>query len=318
MAEIAVTAALPGDALERLSERHRVRIRGERSPLDVRGLAEFIGTADAVITLLADPVTAAVLEACPGLRVVANYAVGHDNIDKEEAAARGVWVTNTPDVLTDATADLAWALMLAVTRRVVESDAYLRAGRFKGWEPDLLLGAGLSGRTLGIIGYGRIGRAVAVRASAFGVRVVYTEPHAPAAPSAHAELVPLDELLAQSHLLSVHCPLTPGTHHLLNAERLARLPRGAYLVNTARGPIVEEAALVEALERGHLAGAGLDVYEDEPAVHPGLVGRSDVVLLPHVGSATLEARSAMADLAAANVGAVLAGLEPPTPVVRGR
>ncbi len=318
MAEVAVTAALPGSALDHLTKDHLVRVRPGREPLAEAALAEFIGGADAAITLLADPVSAAVLDACARLRVVANYAVGHDNVDKEAAAARGVWVTNTPDVLTDATADLTWALILAVTRRVVEADGYLRAGRFHGWSPELLLGAGLSGRTLGILGYGRIGRAVAVRASAFGMRVVYSEPHQPAAVSPHADYLPLDELLPQSHVLSVHCPLTPETHHLLDAERLAQLPRGAFVVNTARGPIVDEAALVDALERGILAGAGLDVYENEPVVHPGLVRLHQVVLLPHLGSATLEARSAMAGLAVANVAAVLAGREPPAPVVRGR
>jgi len=312
--EVAVTWPLPGKALERLARRFDVRIRRERDPLDPAGLARFIGSAAAAITLLADPVTEEVFAGCPGLRVVANYAVGVNNVDLEAARRRGVVVTNTPDVLTEATADLTWALILAVTRRVVEGDALLRAGGFPGWRPDFLLGTGLQGKTLGIVGLGRIGRAVARRAAAFGMRVAATSRRPGSGAEEGVRRLTLDELLPQSDVLSVHCPLTPGTRHLLDERRLRMLPRGAYVINTARGPVIDEAALVRLLEEGHLGGAGLDVFEHEPAVHPGLLHRRDVVLTPHIGSATLETRSAMADLAAANVEAVLEGREPPTPV----
>ena len=313
---IAVTAPLPGGALERLAARWPVRVRESSGVMSEREVLDFVGNAEAAITLLSHPVTATVLEGFPGLRIVANYAVGYDNVDLEAARRLGIWVTNTPDVLTGATADLTWALILAVTRRVVEGDAMVRRGEFRGWEPSLLLGPGLEGKTLGIVGFGRIGRAVARRAPAFGMEVVYASRHEHG--DAPGRRVALEELLATAHVVSLHCPLTPETRHLLDARRLALMRRGAVLINTARGPVVDEAALVEALESGHLFGAGLDVYEREPEVHPGLVGRPDVVLLPHVGSATVETRGAMADLAAANVEAVLQGREPPTPVVRGR
>ncbi|HHQ48620.1 MAG TPA: D-glycerate dehydrogenase [Acidobacteria bacterium] len=314
--EIAVTSPLPGDALDRLARRFPVRVRPEGEPLDEAGLIGFIGEAAAAITLLADPVTAEVLERCPRLRVVANYAVGYDNIDLDAARRLGIWVTNTPDVLTAATADLTWALILAVTRRVVEGDAMVRAGRFTGWKPDLLLGSGLQGKTLGILGFGRIGRAVARRAPAFGMEVLFTS-RKPVA-DGPGRWVDLDGLLAGSDILSVHCPLTPQTRHLLDEARLRRLRPGAFVVNTARGPIVDEAALARLLAEGHLAGVGLDVYEHEPRVEPALLSMDRAVLLPHVGSATVETRSAMAGLAAANVEAVLDGREPPAAVVRGR
>jgi glyoxylate reductase len=247
--------------------------------------------------------------------VVANVAVGFDNIDLAAARARGVWVTNTPDVLTEATADLTWALILAVTRRLVEADSFLRSGRWQGWALDLLLGSGLQGRILGIIGFGRIGRAVARRAPAFGMEVVYSDPDESTASDLPARRLTLDELLQLSSVVSLHCPLNAETHHLIDERRLARMRSDAYLINAARGPLVDEAALLRALESGRLAGAGLDVFEHEPELQPGLVDCSNVVLLPHVGSATEETRSAMAELAARNVLAVLAGERPPTPVV---
>jgi glyoxylate reductase len=313
-----VTSPLPGRAEELLAERFAIRVHRGPTLDDERALGEFIGDAEGAVTLLANPVGARLLEACPRLRVVSNVAVGYDNIDLEGARRRGVWVTNTPDVLTEATADLAFALILAVTRRLVEADAYLRAGRFDGWSLDLLLGSGLQGRTLGIVGYGRIGRAVARRAIAFGLRVVFHDPRPDEDPDPPAEALPLDELVASCDILSLHCPLTAETQHLLDEPRLARMRRGSYVINTARGPLVDEAALCRALESGRLAGAGLDVFEEEPRVHPGLLPRSDVVLLPHVGSATRQTRAAMAELAARNAAAVLSGDEPPTPVVRGR
>ena len=315
MSEVAVTAPLPGTALERLARCHRVRVREAGAPMSATELAAFAGNAEALISLLADRVEALVFARCPRLAVVANYAVGVNNVDLAAARAAGVWVTNTPDVLTEATADLAWALLLAVARRVVEGDAMVRAGEFKGWWPDLMLGSGLQGKTLGIVGMGRIGHAVARRGEAFGMNVAYADPRGEAAAEGRWPALPLDELLRRCEVLSLHCPLTPETRHLLSAERLCLLPRGALLVNTSRGEVVDEAALVAALEEGRVGGAGLDVYEREPAVHPGLLGRRDVVLLPHLGSATREARAAMADLAVDNVLAVLAGTTPPTAVV---
>ncbi len=314
-AEIAITAELPGPALGNLAADYPIRVRKDRGLLSEAELSAFIGQATAAITLLADPVTEAVFAACPELRIVANYAVGYNNIDLEAARARGIWITNTPDVLTEATADLTWALILAVTRRLVEADAFLRAGSFIGWHPQLLLGAGLRGKNLGLIGYGRIGRAVARRGRVFGLNVRYTDPIGEVEDRLQtARHIPLDELLASSHILSLHCPLAPDTHHLLDRQRLSQLRPGAFLINTARGPLVDEQALAELLIAGHLAGAGLDVYENEPKPEPALLELPNVVLLPHVGSATSEARIAMADLAVANVRAVLAGNEPGTVV----
>jgi len=309
---VAVTAALPGTAVARLEQLHRVRLRDDEQSGTPSGIARFIGDADAAITLLADPVDTTVFTACPRLQIVANYAVGYDNIDLTAARAAGVWITNTPDVLTDATADLTMALLLAVTRRVIEGDVLTRSGGFAGWRPDLLLGAGLQGKRLGIIGYGRIGRAVAARARAFGMEVVWT--HSQGRSSTDPAYRPFEELLGSCDVISLHCPATPATNRLLDEERLGRVKAGAWIINTARGSLVDEAALVGLLRAGHLAGAGLDVYEGEPALHPGLVELDNVVLLPHLGSATVETRAAMADLAVANVEAVLAGKPPLTPV----
>jgi len=313
---VAVTSPLPGDALDRLAREHRVRLR-EGPPLAGDELAAFAAGADALICLLADKVDQRFFAACPEVRVVAVYAVGVNNVDLAAAAQAGVWVTNTPDVLTEATADLAMALLLAVTRRVVEGDRFVREGRFTGWRPDLLLGAGLAGKKLGIVGFGRIGQAVARRALAFGLAVLYhSRRRHPEGELAGVQFVPeLEALLPQVDILSLHCPLTPQTYHLLDRRRLSLLKRGAFLVNVARGEVVEEAALVELLAAGHLAGAGLDVYEHEPQVHPGLLPLANVVLLPHLGSATRQTREAMASLVVDNVLAVLAGKPPLTPVV---
>lgn len=313
---VAVTSELPGRAVEMLEQHHRVRLNRGRPITEPDALGAFIGDADAALTLLQNPVADSVLAACPQLRVVGNCAVGFDNVDLEAARRRGVWVTNTPDVLTEATADLTWALILAATRRLGEAERYLRAGRFDGWSLELLLGSGIQGRQLGVVGYGRIGRAVARRAAAFGMAVAYTDREALAEPDPPAAFLPLEQLLATSWVVSLHVPLSADTRHLLDEARLRLMPRGSFLVNTARGPLVDEGALVRVLADGHLGGAGLDVFEHEPAVHPDLIGREDVVLLPHVGSATVETRAAMAELAATNILAVLAGDEPPTPVVR--
>lgn len=318
MAEVAVTAPLPGGAIERLQERHSVRVRPPGPALAGRDMVEFVGQADALVCLLADRVAAEVFALCPRLKVVASYAVGVNNVDLEAARTSGVWVTNTPDVLTDAAADLAWVLILAVARRIGEGDGLVRSGGFTGWKPDLLLGTGLQGKTLGIVGMGRIGAAVARRAVGFGMKIAY-HGRAPKPPdeALGAEFVAeLDSLLARADVLSLHCPLTPQTRRLIDERRLRLLPHGAILVNTSRGEVLDEEALVRVLESGALAGAGLDVYEREPEVNPGLLGRMDVVLLPHLGSATRESRAAMAELVVDNVLAVLAGKPPLTPAVK--
>lgn len=272
----------------------------ERAPLLRR-----VHEVSALLCGPGDRIDKEVLEAAPRLRIVANHAVGYDNVDVPACTARGVWVTNTPDVLTDATADLTWALILALARRLREGERMLRAGEFRGWAPTMLLGRDLRGRTLGILGYGRIGRAVARRAEGFGMRVLFTS---------GGGGVPLDELLEQSDVLSIHCPLNAKTRRLIGAAEILRMKRGAILVNTARGPIVDEAALVAALEGGHLGGAALDVFENEPAVHPGLLRRDDVVLLPHLGSATQQTRESMARIALEQIERVLRGERPTTPV----
>jgi glyoxylate reductase len=267
-------------------------------------LARVAG-ADGLLALLTERVDAELLQAAPSLRVVANHAVGVDNVDVRACTERGVWVTNTPDAVTEATADLTWALILAVARRVGEGERLVRAGRFKAWAPTLLLGLELRGATLGIVGLGRIGEAVARRARGFGMHVLHTT---------FRGGMPLEELLARADVVTLHCPLTAATRHLIDARRFAQMKRGAILVNTSRGPVVDEAALVASLEAGHLGGAGLDVYENEPSVHPGLIGREDVVLLPHLGSGTHATRAQMATMALTDAARVLRGERPLHPV----
>jgi lactate dehydrogenase-like 2-hydroxyacid dehydrogenase len=274
--------------------------------------------ATALITLLTERIDEEVLEAAGGqLRIVANCAVGYDNISVAAAQSRGVVVTNTPGVLDEATADCAFGLVLATARRLVEGDRFIRSGVDWIWGPQAFVGLDVSaGATLGIVGLGRIGMAVARRAAAFNMRIAATGSRATSEEAAAygVRAVDLQQLLAESDVVSVHCPLTPGTRHLIGAEQLAAMKPTAILVNTARGPIVDEAALVSALERGVIAAAGLDVYENEPQVHPGLRALDNVVLLPHIGSAGQATRDAMGKLAVDNVKAVLAGDLPLTPV----
>jgi glyoxylate reductase len=319
MSRVVVTRRIPQPAIEKLRRAHEVWVSPHDRPLEPGELHAAIAGAEAVVTLLHDRVDAGFLDAAgPGLRVVANVAVGYDNIDVPACAARGVVATNTPGVLTDATADLAFALLLMCTRRLGEGERLVRAGTSWSWDMFFLLGSGLQGKLLGIVGLGQIGAATARRARAFGMRIAYTGRRR-AAPELEAELdaeyvESLDELLAQADMVSLHCPLTPDTHHLIDARRLALMGPHAYLVNTTRGPVVDEAALVDALRAETIAGAGLDVFEREPQVHPGLLELENAVLVPHLGSATLETRTAMAVLAADNALAVLAGEPPPTPI----
>lgn len=280
-------------------------------------LREKVVGCDAVLCLLTDPIDASVLEAAAasGCRVFSNMAVGYNNVDVAAATRLGILVTNTPGVLTEATADLAWALILAVSRRVVEGDQEMRSGRFPGWGPMYMLGGDVSGRTLGLVGPGRIATAVAERARGFGMPLLYFGRRvSPALDALGARKVPLETLLAESDFVSLHVPLSPETRHLIDARALARMKPTAYLINTARGPVVDEAALVEALKAGRIAGAGLDVYEDEPKMASGLASCTNAVLLPHLGSATHATRGAMSRIAAENLVAVLEGRRPAHPV----
>jgi lactate dehydrogenase-like 2-hydroxyacid dehydrogenase len=262
--------------------------------------------------MITDKVDRAVIESGHDLKIIAQAAVGYNNIDVAAARERGIIITNTPGVLTDATADITWALILGITRRISEGERLIRRGDWKGWTFDFMLGAELRGKQLGIVGYGGIGRAVAARGRAFGMRIAYTSRTPREDPG--ADLMPLDRLLATSDVVSLHCPLTPETTHLIDQKALARMKRSAYLINTSRGPVVDEKALAWALRTRLIAGAGLDVFEHEPNVEPELLTLENVLLVPHLGSGTVETRTAMADLAARNVAAVLAGRPPLTPV----
>ena len=284
-------------------------------PPEVRN--EQLSNADAAVTLLTDRVDADFLAAAPKLRIVANVAVGYNNIDVAACAERGVLVTNTPGVLTDATADLAMALVLMSTRRLGEAERLIRSETSWQWGMFMMLGTGLQGRRLGIVGMGGIGVALAQRAAAFGMEVVYHNRSAvdiATETRLGARLVSFEELVTTSDVVSLNCPYNEATHHLINADALAAMRPTAHLINTARGPIVDEAALVAALQNEVIAGAALDVFEHEPTVHPGLLELDNVVLIPHLGSATIETRTAMATTAASNVVAVLAGRLPINPV----
>jgi glyoxylate reductase len=317
MSQVFVTCPLPGNAVERLRSAHAVALGAERE--GVRGAAFEAGAAhfEALVTVVTDRVDAALLERTPRLRVVANVAVGYDNIDVAACAARGVVVTNTPGVLTEATADLAFGLLLATARRIAEGDRIVRRGGWKGWAPSYLLGPAVHGATLGLVGFGRIGQAMARRARGFGMHVVYA---GRARSSAEVERAlqaaprPLDALFEEADFVSLHCPLTPETRRLVDGPRLSRMKPGSILVNTARGGCVDEPALAAALRSGPLAGAGLDVFEDEPRVHPELLALENVVLAPHVGSADRPTREGMAAMAVDSVLAVLAGHAPAHPV----
>jgi glyoxylate reductase len=315
---IVVTRRVAQAALDLLAAGGELWVSPHDRPLGAEELHDAVAGADAIVTLLHDRVDDGLLAAAgPGLRVVANVAVGYDNIDVPACSARGVTVTNTPGVLTEATADLTFALILMATRRLGEGERLVRAGTRWSWSMFFLLGSGIQGKTLGIVGLGQIGAAVARRSRAFGMETLYAGRRRAAA-GLEAELdaryVPLDELLARADVVSLHCPLTTETRSLIDAAALARMKPTAFLINTTRGPVVVEEDLAEALRAGTIAGAGLDVYEREPLVHPDLLALENVVLLPHLGSATTETRTEMALLAARNALAVLAGEQPLTPL----
>jgi glyoxylate reductase len=270
--------------------------------------------AEALICVITERVDEELLAAAPRLRIAATVSVGYDHIDVPACTRRNVVVTNTPGVLDDTTADLAWALLMAVSRRIVEGDNWVRSGTWKGWDLDQLVGGDVHGKTLGIIGFGRIGQRMARRALGFDMRVVYTSNHRASDDverELRAESVAMEKLLAESDFVSLHVPLLPSTRHLINADSLAKMKPTAYLINTTRGPVVDEAALVEALTSGKIAGAGLDVYEYEPKVNPGLPPLKNVVLAPHIGSASVETRTKMSVMAAENTAALFSGRRPP-------
>ncbi len=315
MSRVFVALPLPSPGIDMLKERFDVTMmEAEGMPPEV--LKQHVAEVNPVgiIGMVNVPITDEIMAAAPQLRVVANYAVGYNNIDVSAATRRGVLVTNTPGVLTDATADLAFALILSVARRVVESDRFLREGKFKGWKADLLLGTDVYGRVLGIIGFGRIGQAVARRGLGFNMSILYSDARR-ARPEVESELraqyVPLDELLRKADYVTIHADLNDQTRHLISERELKLMGPEHYLINAARGPIVDEKALVRALKEGWIRGAGLDVYEREPKTEPGLTDCWNAVLLPHLGSATVTARAAMAETAAKNLIAAIEGQTPP-------
>jgi glyoxylate reductase len=313
-----VTNQVPASALDLLRKEGEVRVAESSTALEREDLLALVGGADAILSMLFDRVDEEFLDAAgPQLRCVANVAVGFDNLDLAAAARRGVLLANTPGVLDDATADLALALILASRRRIGEGERLVRSGQPWTWGMSFMLGGDLRGKQLGIVGLGNIGARVAERARAFGMTIAYhgrREAPADRVAALEARRLDLDELLASCDVVSLHCPLTEETRHLIGARELTLMKPTATLVNTARGPVVDEAALAPALREGRIAGAGLDVYEHEPRVEPDLLDLENVVLSPHLGSATVETRTAMAELAARNAIAALRGEDLPTPV----
>lgn len=311
---VLVTREIPRDGIALLEEHFTVETNADDHPYTPEELARRAAGKDALVTLLTDKITDALLSACPTLKIVANVAVGYDNIDVPAARKRGVYVTNTPGVLTDATADFAFTLLLAATRRIGEADRFVRAGRFDGWQMMGFHGGDIAGRTLGIAGFGRIGQAVAQRARGFGLHVIYSDERPVSAEIENAfgaRYVDKTTLVRESDFLSLHVPYLPTTHHYLSTAEFAAMKQSAYIVNTSRGPVVDEAALAHALKTGEIRGAGLDVFEREPSVHPDLIGLDNVTLAPHIASATVETRKKMALIAAENVVAALHGSVPP-------
>ncbi|MGH6948876.1 MAG: 2-hydroxyacid dehydrogenase [Kiloniellales bacterium] len=318
--KVVVTRRWPEAVEDELKKHFEVTLNRDDTPMDREALAQALATADALFPTVTDRIDAELLATEPlSVRFIGNFGVGFNNIDVAAARARGLMVTNTPDVLTAATADLAMALLLAVARRLGEGERHLRGRAWNGWRPTHMMGTQVTGKTLGIIGFGRIGQAVARRAHAgFEMRVIFFDPYPPSDEllrSLGAERrATIEDVLAESDFVSLHCPATPENRHLMNAGRLKAMKREAFLVNTARGDVVDEAALDTALEAGTIAGAGLDVFEREPEVTPGLFGRENVVLLPHLGSATRETRVAMGLKVLENALAFFAGQEPPNRV----
>ncbi|NUO09470.1 MAG: D-glycerate dehydrogenase [Candidatus Brocadia sp.] len=310
-----ITRKIPEEGIDILKNTcQKVEVNPHDRPPTYDELLKEVKGRDAIITMLSDRIDARLMQEVANLKIVANYAVGYDNIDVKAATARGIVVTNTPGVLTDSTADMAWALLFSVTRRIVEGDKITRAGKFTGWAPMMLLGGDLVGKTLGIIGAGRIGTAMAMRSRGWCMKVLYTTQsrrNTVLEEMLGAKRVDLEVLLKESDFISLHTPLSEKTKHLVGVRELALMKRTAYLINTGRGAVIDEAALVNALRNKQIAGAGLDVYEDEPKLKPGLAGLDNVVLAPHLGSATVETRTKMSLMAAENIIAVLNKQKPP-------
>ena len=314
---ILISNILPWESRQIIPPEIDVEYNDSDQPLPKAELIRRLQGKDGLICHIVSAVDDELLGACPGLKVVCNVAVGYNNIDVAAARRRGIVVTNTPDVLTETTADFAWALLMAAARRIVEADQYARSGQWKVWKWDLLWGVDIHGKTLGVVGFGRIGRAVARRARGFGMRVLYCDTiraDAQTERELNATATDLDTLLRESDFVSLHTLLSPETHHLVNERTLRLMKTTAILVNAARGPVVDEVALAKALAQGWIAGAGLDVFEDEPAIHPGLLPLRNLTLAPHIASASHETRVAMALLAVRNCLAVLQGQPPLTPV----
>lgn len=302
--KVLVTRRVPRECLDLLKRHFDVEHYDKGTAIPRKRLLRSVKDKDGLLCLLTDRIDAELLAAAPGLKAVSTFSVGYDHIDVPACKARGIDVTNTPGVLTESTADFTWALLMAAARRVVEGDAFMRGGKYKGWDPLMLLGADVFGKTLGVIGFGRIGHAVARRAAGFSMKVLYYDTHR-AAPELEKELdarfVPLDELLRESDYVSVHAVLDEGTRHLIDGRAFGLMKRSACLINAARGPIVDEKALVRALKSGRIRGAGLDVYEREPKMAPGLASCRSAVLAPHLASATLETRMKMGVMAASGL-----------------
>jgi glyoxylate reductase len=305
---IFVTRMLPQVALDKLAEHFLLEINQEDRALTKEEIIKGIQNKAGLLSQLTDPIDKTVIDAAKELKVISNYAVGFNNIDIKEATLRKIPVCNTPGILTNATADLAFTLILAVARHIIEADSYVRKGLFTSWHPSMFLGTDLSGKTLGIVGLGRIGQAVAKRARGFDMNVIYYSRKP--VQNFDAKYVSLNELIEISDIISLHTPLTPETQHLIGEKEFNKMKKTALLINTTRGPVVDEKALVQALKTKRIAGAGLDVYEEEPKLASGLAELKNTVLLPHIGSATIETRTKMAMMAAENIIAVLSGQKP--------
>lgn len=312
--KILVTGNLSDDVIGPLKERFEVEKNNEDRPLEPKKLIAMAADKEGVLSMLNDNIGEGVFASAPHLKMVANFGVGYNNIDVRAATMRGIMVSNTPGAVTNATAELAFALILAVARRVVEGDRMVREGRFKYWAPMTFLGREVTGKTLGIVGMGKIGKALAVRGRAFDMHILYHN-RKRVSPAEEKELaaqyVDLETLMAESDFVSLNVPLTEDTKYLIGKKELSLMKSTAFLINTARGPVVDEKSLVEVLKAGKIGGAGLDVYENEPALAPGLAKLDNVVLLPHVGSGTLETRLKIGQLAVANLIAGLSGKLPP-------
>lgn len=314
--KVYVTRKIPQPAIDLLTSSCQVEVNEEERVLSKAELIAKVKGRDAVLCLLTDTIDTEVLDAAQGVKIFANYAVGYNNIDVEAATARKIWVSNTPGVLTDTTADLTWALIFAVARRIVEADRFTREGKFEGWGPMLFLGQDITGKTLGIFGCGRIGEAVGKRAQGFAMKLLYHDVarNFEFEKATGAAYVDKETLLKEADIITLHVPLLPETRHLIGARELSLMKPTAILINTSRGPVVDEKALVEALKAKQIYGAGLDVYEEEPKLSPGLAELDNVVILPHIGSASMETRTKMGLMAAENILAVMKGQIPPNHV----